>query len=109
MRSFMTGSRVYGTPRPDSDVDLVVLVSPEDAAILGDNNQDTRGSAQTLQYGNLNLIALIDDVDGNGRKQFDIWRTVTDSLIKRAPVTKEEAVKAFDEAGRTFSNVRLNY
>lgn len=26
--SFMTGSRVYGTPRPDSDYDLVVLVSP---------------------------------------------------------------------------------
>lgn len=26
--SFMTGSRVYGTPRPDSDYDFVVLVSP---------------------------------------------------------------------------------
>jgi hypothetical protein len=28
---FVTGSRAYGTPRPDSDLDVVVLISTEEA------------------------------------------------------------------------------
>lgn len=32
--SFLTGSRVYGTPREDSDIDLVVLVHQEELDLL---------------------------------------------------------------------------
>ncbi len=113
MRSFLTGSRAYGTPRVDSDIDLVVLVSQDDANVLWHNNGDSslpasqNFDAPTLRFGDLNLIAIIDDEDG--RKQFEIWRDVTEALKQRAPVTKEEAIKAFDEAGRTFTNIHLSY
>ncbi len=106
MKSFLTGSRVYGTPRLDSDVDLVVLVSLDDHSKLWQNRDtslDHDASGVTIRYGDLNIIALIDDEEG--RKQFDIWNTVTEELKLKAPVTKEQAIVAFDKAGRTFTNL----
>ena len=112
MNSFITGSRVYGTPTEDSDIDLVILVSPEDSELLWDNRDEdlkpdvpTEYNRGTLRYGNLNIIAIEDSEQG--RKQFEIWRSVTEDLKKRAPVTKEEAIAAFDKAGRTFTNLGL--
>lgn len=109
MKSFLTGSRVYGTPRVDSDVDLVVLVSQADVNVLWENNDSESPSSgtATLRFGRLNVIALVDNEEG--RKQYRIWNDVTEALKRKAPVTKEEAVKAFEEAGRKFTNVHLNY
>lgn len=34
MRAFLTGSRVYGSPKEDSDLDLVIHVSSGDLELL---------------------------------------------------------------------------
>lgn len=34
MKAFITGSRAYGTPREDSDLDLVILTTPAAKEIL---------------------------------------------------------------------------
>lgn len=39
-RSFVTGSRAYGLPRPDSDLDLVVLVDQRDLDLLQTMTKD---------------------------------------------------------------------
>lgn len=98
-RSFLTGSRVYGTPRPDSDVDLVVLMESEEIqalALLADSNKDVSSGASRavydsgscLRFGRLNLIAHWD------RDVFDAWRAATEELAKAKPVTREHAIEA---------------
>lgn len=63
-RAFLTGSRAYGTPRPDSDVDLVVFTDPETAGLLGSLAEScSLGSAGDCSdvsavFGRLNLILL---------------------------------------------------
>ena len=95
MRSFVTGSHAYGTPRPDSDIDLVVLVSPEDMSRLvkmdPDSNADRYGvmCSSYLRYGNLNLLAVDNEID------FAVWLVGTQELIARKPVTRDEAVEVF--------------
>ncbi len=88
---FYTGSRVYGTPRPDSDVDVVIRASESifDLDMLADSRA---GSGGSLRFGNLNLIVLDDD-------EFDRWYLITEQLYMRRPVTKEEAIAAFRAGG----------
>ena len=40
MNSFITGSRCYGTPNKDSDIDLVLRVSIDDALTLMDHSDN---------------------------------------------------------------------
>lgn len=100
MNPFLTGSRVYGTPREDSDVDLVVPTTDKAlaAAIMvamggeakpaGDGNYDT---AHSIRIGRLNLILLDPD-------EAERWRSVTTDLqirkIQGAPVPRREAIAA---------------
>lgn len=93
MDAFITGSRAYGTPREDSDIDLVVFCSAEDAATLW----DLRGDSQTVRYGRLNLV-VFSDTD-SGRRNYARWKAVTDELRERSPVSRDEAVTAFQAAG----------
>lgn len=95
--SFVTGSRVYGTPRPDSDIDLVVLVSEQDLSRLeemaakindfgspgGPNYDDGR----SLRFSNLNLLCV------TCKKHFDIWKQGTAELKAMAPVTRDKAIE----------------
>ena len=90
LTAFVTGSRAYGSPREDSDIDLVVLA--DQAAI--DTLKQYGGSP--CRFGNLNLI-LVPDAATLGR-----WRDTTDDLASRpAPVTRDEAILAFNAAGLT--------
>lgn len=91
--SFVTGSRVYGFPSPDSDYDLVVLV--EDTAKLWEMaGPCVEGeSEESCRFGKLNLITFSDP------NRFEQWKQVTESLYIRRPVTRDEAVAAFKEAG----------
>jgi len=94
MRAFITGSRRYGTPRPDSDVDLVVLLegSAHDLLMQLGTTEPDNPYAQ-VRFGVLNIITL-QDAD-----EFERWRQVTEELERRAPVTREEAVAALKAAG----------
>jgi len=94
MKSFITGSRMYGTPSQDADTDLVVLVHPDECSILiaqaeannGGLNPSGHPDDVSLRFGNLNLIVLTDP------QKFDLWKKATDTLFVRRPVTRQEAV-----------------
>lgn len=94
MNAFLTGSRAYGTPREDSDVDLVVLVSDSDMDALNrlatdDDGEETYGdsTSASLRFGNLNLICMTDPAS------FGAWKEATAELIARKPVTRDKAVQ----------------
>lgn len=95
-RPIVTGSHAYGTPHADSDVDLVIFVGP-DGDIPGlnlvlnaaDNDvaSDYDGSAGfPLTFGKLNLILC------TKFEQYDCWAKGTADLIRRRPVTRDEAI-----------------
>jgi len=91
LQPFVTGSRAYGMPRPDSDVDLVALVTEADLAILlqladngkaiqehagdYDDHSDVRHERIVpLRFGKLNLLCTIyPEVAG-------AWRAATERL-----------------------------
>lgn len=91
----LTGSQVYGTPAPESDVDLVVLCDGDTqvllATLLSGEKPENPGSGPrggiSLRAGRLNLI-LTDDPE-----QVERWREGTLDLKARAPVTRAEAVE----------------
>jgi hypothetical protein len=94
--SFLTGSCAYGTPREDSDTDLVVLVSHDtlDAlAALADNQESVAekreysGGGLSLRFGKLNLICVTDPL------HFKVWLQGTKELEFRKPVTRDQAVE----------------
>ncbi len=105
--SFLTGSRVYGTPRDDSDVDLVVLLSVRDKDILSefiDNQEEAtdryEGHGTNYVMGKLNLICVTTQVE------FDIWKKGTEDLKAIAPVTREFAVDYFRKLrDKTYENL----
>lgn len=95
MNSFITGSRAYGKPRDDSDIDLVVCVSSKDlkklwALALNDPSNEEK----QLRFGKINLVAFnLDCPEERGR--YVRWSATNQSLIARKPVSKEEAIEAF--------------
>lgn len=105
--AFLTGSRAYGNPREDSDVDLVVLVDEADdnstldvihaQSEAPDGHYDAHGS-YSLRYGKLNLIVC------TTQEAFDQWRASTNTSLDRMmhlsrPLTREEAVAIFMSQG----------
>ena len=93
MQAYITGSRAYGTPREDSDIDLVVALSGKDLCTIWESVKHVK-----LMFGNLNLVAFNLD-NAEDMERYQKWLAVHESLVKRAPVTKEEAIAAFREAG----------
>lgn len=95
----LTGSHVYGSPRTNSDVDLVVLVDEETAKKLEDLSD--RGT-YPVKFGNLNLILVTDE------RSFEVWKEGTEHLKHVAETTfitptREQAVeylnKLFESRG----------
>lgn len=99
--AFLTGSRVYGTPRADSDLDLVVPVDPgvrEDiaAVLVPDGSLD-------YPEGLSNLVCWVAGLPGiklnliltSQEEALAVWRPGTAALKARAPVTREEAKETF--------------
>jgi predicted nucleotidyltransferase len=96
--AFLTGSYAYGTPRVDSDIDLVVMVSPAQGRALEEMSDTPREDGEldydkehalVLRFGQLNLICCL------SQKWFDVWKAGTTELQKRAPVSREEACRLF--------------
>lgn len=94
MLAVLTGSHAYGTPRPDSDVDLVVLVGREGVDKLSELADETGvvscpgGQEKSLRFGKLNLSPA----------RLESWRKATAELVARKPVTRDEAVRLLDQA-----------
>lgn len=89
--AFVTGSRVYGTPREDSDVDLCVVISSEDLAVLTELADGDGASSASIRFGKLNLIALTP-------ANYEAWLESTETLKLRKPVTRDEAVTVIKAA-----------
>ena len=105
VRSFITGSYAYGRPTSKSDIDLVVFVDKDDLDKLNqiadkdhphseDENYIIAGGT-SLRFGKLNLIVCTIQL------YFEIWREGTKRLKKKAPVSRDEACRFFDQLRRS--------
>lgn len=109
MKAFITGSRAYGYPKDDSDVDLAILCSNVDLEILWTEayrEHGKRDGSPKLMFGHLNLVAFDAD-DPEEVKRFERWREAHNKLVAMAPVTKDVAIKMFrqhDAEGRYNHN-----
>ena len=98
-KAFLTGSRAYGTPRPDSDVDIVMRMPQETVDILLSAipaekvRKYPANDSVSLWFDNLNLICLTTD------KAFETWIEGTACLMVRKPVTRDEAIEEFNKRG----------
>lgn len=92
-KAHITGSRAYGVPKADSDIDLVVLVSDEDYNKLLDR-ADSIGSKTehglSIRFGCLNVIVTTDE------KEYHQWANGTAFLKSIAPVSKDIAILMFE-------------
>jgi predicted nucleotidyltransferase len=100
--AFLTGSRVYGTPRPESDADLVIFTDEKtknDLFALSrlfsrDTSDIGKGSTEnSCRFGDLNLIVITDEAD------WTRWQIGTVACTLQKPVTREHAVAMFKSLG----------
>lgn len=104
MKAFLTGSRRYGIPKENSDIDLVVFMDPEEAkkllVLVGRDLRNENSAASpkgfSVRFGNLNL--LIETDIGH----YQDWVDGTAELVAASPVSRETAVAVFDK----FRNAR---
>lgn len=87
MNAFLTGSRVYGKVKPDSDIDLVVLLDHDSAEIIRKLSDDPIGP---VRFGSLNLIICTDET------MFMAWKLGTRRCLNlkaenKKPFSKEQA------------------
>lgn len=93
--SFPTGSRVYGTPKLDSDFDIVVLCSQEDAIkVFGYLHPDDAmypidENSIHIKKGEVDYILCFNEI------RFCTWKSVTETLKKIAPVDRDTAKALF--------------
>lgn len=86
LRAFITGSRRYGKPRADSDLDLVIMTDPEAHQKLCQHGDVEDGSRYCqIRYGRLNIVVV------NDQEKFLVWRSITEKLAEQAPVTRDHA------------------
>jgi hypothetical protein len=91
--AFLIGSRAYGNPKVDSDVDLVVYMSPDDAKTLLENaDMSIRHDElyHSCRYGNLNIMVCVDDA------YYDTWVKGNKVLRLCKPVTRDVAIATFE-------------
>ena len=111
MKAFVTGSHVFGNPKEDSDIDLVVRVASLfdlDALIKQSDTHLPTSAFQcqgqfSLRFGNLNLLVTRTD------SYYAAWKIATDAARKlRAekgePLAKDEYVPLFR---RVFGDLEL--
>ena len=107
MNSFITGSQVYGKPKPDSDIDLVIRCDEATLKLLTAqaDSIDKRSwgehvppscdgtdiVSKSLRFGNLNLVICTDD------KRFAAFQLGTlvlkDAKRKHKNPSRDDAVK----------------
>lgn len=110
MKSFVTGSRAYGTPRVDSDIDLVCMVGSDDwetiieaardEIVITEGDPEYTSVSAVLRFGKLNLILVSD------REDYNIWMEGTRELKARRPITRDEAKALFKERREALQRAR---
>lgn len=105
-KAIVTGSRAYGSPKPDSDIDLVVFVTEEEFNLLDkmadspspedlekEQHYTVWGGGRSLRFGQMNLLCVTNE------KHYEVWRRGTVRLKKRArdkgAVDRVAAITAF--------------
>ena len=97
-RAFITGSRKYGFPEVNSDIDLVVFIQSEDEYELLAKLSDASGGITfveeyegtvlpSLRFGNLNLICCISEAE------YNCWRDGTNEMAAMKPITRDMAIE----------------
>ena len=90
--AFLTGSQVYGSPTAASDVDIVVLLTEQDAWIVESlRDSSDKRSPGTTYFGKVNLINVED------RREYRAWYEATQYLRSVRPVTREFAIRTIRE------------
>lgn len=89
--AFVTGSHIYGTPGPESDIDLVVLCNAKTKAKL----LEEAGGKYPIRFGKLNVIVA------SSQEEYKAWadakaRCLEFARGKGRQLTKEEAVTIHD-------------
>jgi hypothetical protein len=108
-KPFITGSRVYGTPRDNSDLDVVIrcdaYVIAAIEALIGKSSGDYDHKSVSVQCGPLNLHLC--GTDG----EYDRWHQGTRTCEVVAPIDRKTAIKMLRVAGidRGSENVRGKY
>jgi hypothetical protein len=94
MKAFITGSRAYGTPRLDSDLDLVIRCDEDTAAAL-------RIAAATIsKEGNTNFAGIrgpLNLILCDSDEKYDAWLKGTIELKAKAPVDRRAACVYLNE------------
>lgn len=104
MNAFLVGSRVYGTPREDSDIDLVVRIDHEQAQMIRALADPPKGNdpVGVVRFGKLNLI--ICETDGG----YEAWREGMDEVMdefRSGPVTRDRAMEIFHQYRANYAAV----
>lgn len=100
--AFLTGSRVYGTPREDSDLDLVVYMPGTAEDKLLEAVADKFGQLKDTTYhdavpnvpytfGKLNLIVCV------SVERYESFFRARTRCLQEAPVTRERAIEIHKE------------
>lgn len=97
--AFMTGSLVYGTPCEESDVDLVLMMTEEEAAKLYKYSDGVvkqvfdprypKNRFLSMRFGRLNLLCCFTTA------MYDSFLEGTAECYAKWPVTREAAVEVF--------------
>lgn len=103
MMGFLTGSRIYGVSRPESDLDMVLKVTPLEAKLLTEvqdsGRNDDYGSygnspeSTSIRFGRLNLIICFTD------EAYHRWLAARSLCRMKSPITRDEAVRIHKEHG----------
>jgi hypothetical protein len=97
MHGFITGSRAFGSPRPDSDIDLKIFMpdtAMPDIEMMGSVADKFDPKWNVMAFGKLHLHVITDPTE------YWAWFDATNVLRKRAaaglPVTNREATDYID-------------
>ena len=86
MRAFLTGSQVYGQPRPDSDTDLVIFTDQETVDKL---IEESDNKTYPIKFGKLNLITTTNEIE------YLAWLTAMLECKNKSaeePISRDEAI-----------------
>lgn len=102
--AFITGSRAYGIPEMDSDLDLVVFMTPETYETLtrftdnvvghGESATMDEAGMGSLKFGELNIIPVTNEAI------YKAWKQGTEFLIREMPVDRKRAITVLKEFKR---------
>ena len=104
MKAVLTGSRAYGTPTSESDIDIVLLCTRPEGEMLAELADETigYGTDYSCRFGKINLIVVFNELE------FRAWEEGTKTLKQKAPVSKEEAKETFCQMLGVASGICLD-